>query len=548
MAFLLIGRRLDQWSLPYMYRDDAVNVLMIAQMGIERGWPTGSDRLGAPGTLDLAYYPMCEYGQLLLIRLLGVFGLNAVETINAYFLATFALCAAIAFVVLQRLGLAAALSALGALVFSLLPYHFWRGTEHMFVSGYFWVPLLCYVVLRLDALQSRRQRRWVIAVCFVAPLINVYYSFFFGFLLVTHAALDAYHRRSWWPAVQARHGLIALIVGVIAGVARSLPLYIHEGLAFKRSPRDIEFYGLKITQMIMPAFLALSSHVRQAVEEYAKTAPLVTENNTNDLGLLGGCAFLCAFTLAFALAHRDTEASSTDELIARSGWCVLLCVLFSTVGGFSAIFAYVVSAFIRSVNRIEVFIAFFALVSTLLFVQSRVLQRLAPRYEPIAMTFACTMAVGVLAWDTAQRSIAPAFEQTDAAYAQDAAYFAQLEAALPQGAHIYQLPYVLYPEGGRSEAEYAPFRPYLHTRQLVWSFGAVRGSEAEKSNQQAEALLLGGDFGTFRALLKAQGFVGVLLSRELAVQDRLPHEVLLNTALGLPILDGAQDTFVYYPL
>jgi phosphoglycerol transferase len=59
----------------------------------------------------------------------------------------------------------------------------------------------------------------------------------------------------------------------------------------------------------------------------------------------------------------------------------------------------------------------------------------------------------------------------------DAAFFGRLEASLPRGASVVQIPHMSYPESPPIHhlRDYEHFRAYLHTRTLRFSYGAMRG-------------------------------------------------------------------------
>src|SRR5262249_2855718 len=71
----------------------------------------------------------------------------------------------------------------------------------------------------------------------------------------------------------------------------------------------------------------------------------------------------------------------------------------------------------------------------------------------------------------------------------DGAFIARIEAAVPPGSMIMQMPWVPFPEFQPVEhlGNYSLALGYLHSRRLRWSYGAVKG--------RAEARWLDGDKG-----------------------------------------------------
>ena len=77
-----------------------------------------------------------------------------------------------------------------------------------------------------------------------------------------------------------------------------------------------------------------------------------------------------------------------------------------------------------------------------------------------------------------------------AVYAADATFGQQVQAELPSRASVFQLPYLPYPESPPiyGMQYYDPFRGYLHTTGLRWSYGAIRG-RPDAAWQQATVAL-----------------------------------------------------------
>jgi hypothetical protein len=152
-------------------------------------------------------------------------------------------------------------------------------------------------------------------------------------------------------------------------------------------------------------------------------------------------------------------------------------VLVGTVGGIGAVFAQFVSPVIRAYNRISIYIAFLCLLVVL-----RRIDRLFPygagwTGKARVPVFAAVAAFGL--WDQLPNTWftpkpAEARATVAAAYQLDAAFFAAAEQAVP-GATVFNLPFIAYPDCG-----YEHNRGYLHTTSLRFSYGAMKGREADE--------------------------------------------------------------------
>lgn len=68
----------------------------------------------------------------------------------------------------------------------------------------------------------------------------------------------------------------------------------------------------------------------------------------------------------------------------------------------------------------------------------------------------------------------------------DKEFFPEMERRLPLGAMVFQFPVHGFPENGpvHEMGDYEHFRPYLHTKNLRFSYGTVKGRKG--SDWQAE--------------------------------------------------------------
>jgi hypothetical protein len=125
---------LELWDadlrVPFTYTGDGTLNLVFIKDVLENGWYFENSRLGAPNGLELYDYPVIngETLNLLFFRILGLGTDDPALVMNLFFLLTFPLTALTAFIVLRRLPVSRGIAVVVALLFSLLPYHFMRGT------------------------------------------------------------------------------------------------------------------------------------------------------------------------------------------------------------------------------------------------------------------------------------------------------------------------------------------------------------------------------------------------------------------------------------
>src|SRR2546423_2328011 len=192
-------------SIPLVYEFDGLWHGELVKSIVDHGWYQVNNNLGAPFGQRLYDVPQsADNLQLLIIRAISEFASGYGTVINLYYLLSFPLIVVSAFYVLRRLGVSPAVAGCCSVLFALAPYHFLRRELHLFLSGYYAVPLGAYLFLTVlagEALFARRagsargvlafaSRRTLItlAICAVIGSASIYYA---GFTLILVAAAVA---------------------------------------------------------------------------------------------------------------------------------------------------------------------------------------------------------------------------------------------------------------------------------------------------------------------------------------------------------------------
>lgn len=149
--------------------------------------------------------------------------------------------------------------------------------------------------------------------------------------------------------------------------------------------------------------------------------------------------------------------------------------------------AFLVYPMIRGLNRISIFIAFGCLAVFFLILQG-VLKKYAGSGKFLKpATVSAAVILGVFGFWDQIGAVPKAF--FDPAYTGDKKFVEAIEAFLPKGAGIYQTPYSLYPEVPpiHNMPEYALMIGFLHSKDLRWSYGGMKGRIPDKFFQKLEA-------------------------------------------------------------
>ncbi len=546
--------------VPFNYRGDSVFFAMMVKAVIDHGWYLTNPQLGAPGVLALHDFPQADGIHLVLIKLLSVFSADWALLFNVYYLLGFPLIALSAFAVLRHFRVGTGPAFVASLLYAFLPSRLMIGELHFYLVGFFQVPLAILLALWVGGddppllspgagawrpASSLRRGRSIAAIA-IALLISgtgVYYAFFAGILIVFSGAWSAVERRSPRPALAA----FAVTGLIVAGLAvQSIPtLLYHRAMgpnpaAATRPLAEAETYGLRIAPMLLPVRAHRIAALSAVTHRYEDATGMPAEVASTNLGAVGAVGFL--ILLGLVVRRERAAGGEREALFSALARLNLVAVLLATTGGFGALFALLISPQIRTYARMHVYIAFLAL-----FCVALLLDRLWRTRKRAAVVVSAAVAfVGL--FDQNTPAMVPPYAQRGRAYRTDAAFVHSLEARLPAGAQIFQLPYLRFPESGALPAtklmDYDPLRPYLHSRSLRWSYPTMFGRPGDAwANAVAEQAA-----PDLVRTLSDVGFDGILVDRYGYVDDGAAVIADLNAALGADSGTPVTDRQVFFDL
>jgi hypothetical protein len=499
---------------PLAYAPDAAWYLMVGKGLVEQGSYLEFKNLGWPFSLHL--YDIPESADNLQFALLRGFGFvlrDAVLTVNVYFLFTFVAVSVAAWFTLRRLGVSRLVAAVIAILYSFLPYHFARGEAHLWLSGYFMVPIATLLILqvlsddppfttRRDSptprwrleLWSRRAIPWLLA-CAALGSTGPYYAFFAVLFLGAAVAADLVAHRSWRRAASGAVAAGTIVTVLLLNLSPSFVYWLSNGRNTEVIPRGIsetEVNGLRVAQLVLPRVEHRVDALADAQRKSDRFSPVATSERGQQLGLIGALGFvgIIVFTLSRLLrrdrpnvdhARSPPALGTRAEIVQRLGLLTVVAIVVAAVSGVSLIISAVGVRFIRSYNRVSVFIAFFALVAVA-FALDWIIGRL-PRWRGRAVIggFVCVAVLAVGLFDQTSPADVPDYKALERAWTSDEVFIGDIENELGPGAAVFQLPYVFFPEAGMivGTGPYDQVRGWLHADSLRWSWGSVRGREGD---------------------------------------------------------------------
>ncbi|MGJ7548709.1 DUF7024 domain-containing protein [Pseudomonas alloputida] len=484
-SILMSGMReglVPDLSTPYGYAGDGLFHAWMAQR-VAEGWVFDNARSGFPFGSNFLDFPGSDAGAHLVIKLSSMLGGGWVAGVNLFFLLGFAACFAATYVAARAFGLNRSFAVTASALYTFVPFHFLR-LHHLFYTWYFVAPLFFYLALVVYRTCEPEQPASILsrlgkllataAGMLVLASFGVYYALFGAIVIALAGVFSALRSGNLHGLKKAALLCAAIVFGVFVNIAPNMLGNLRDGKnpeVAQRSPVESEIYGLKMMQLIMPRQEHRIPYLAELTRQYNRWTPVVNENATSSIGVIGSAGFMLILLLiALAPARNETD----DRLRLLAGGTLVL-FLFATIGGLGALFAMLVSPSIRGWNRASIFIAFGSILFFFIALQL-LLEKKAPRLANYSVAIsAALLAVGL--YD----QTAPACQACNAsqkvAFESDKHFVEAVEHALPAGAAVYQLPYIGFPEVPPLHrlANYQMMAGVLHSTALHWSFGGMKG-------------------------------------------------------------------------
>ena len=567
LSTVAVGVLTHLWDLPmhvpFQYahapgddEEDATLDLMLIKNVHETGWFNTNPKLNAPFQQHWAEWPMG--GDLLAYTIKkGIVDAtgDVPLTFNLFWLLTFPLTAMAAFPVLRKLRVSWSAALVGAVLYSLAPYHFRNGAGHENLAFYVGVPiivLLCMRVLGSDAALPRvrdltsqaawRQLGWMALGTVLIAVTGIYYLAFLLCLLGICAVIGVLAgRKVGRLAIAAILGAFGLLASTVANLPTLLYRFQHPANILGVPDRRLgvaEIYPLRIVELFSPATGHRFGPFAFIADQLY--APGHRGPGTAVLGIAASAGVVVAFFAVVTRAVRRAPHRSWS-FEARIGIVIVSALVLGTGGGLSRALELVGLSGIRAWNRIAIVIAFAGtVVFARLLDRARVAiarprdraRRVIPR-AAWATGGALIIVLGAL--DQASPALLPKPQDRAGLWRRDGAFVATIERRLPKNAMVFQLPVADFPEHGAVEelsAHDLIKEGYLHSKTLRWSAGGIRGRSGEwqwPAFDLSTRMLVRG--------LTAMGFSAITVDRN-GFADHGNHRVaLLTTLLGPPIAD-----------
>jgi hypothetical protein len=524
---------------PFYYDNDGLLYLPLTRAVVEQGfwncWHT--DRLGAPYGQSLLDFPVIDFLHFAVLWALGKVFSDLLLVYNAYSLLAYPLTAVTAMGVLRWLKLSLPAAAVGGILYSLLPFHQERYQYHYFLALYWWVPVSmvpAFAILKGDFPFLRRNADgtyppihidwaavwanlrgavrgskaawkavmgWVfhatgfvlrealtrrvfgqLLLGAVTASAGAYYAFF-ACACYAFAGLYGWAVHRTWRAMASAALVVAPVF--VVGVLYHVPTAIYhaqyqQNPVTDRQPYEADLYGLKLANLLLPCNDHNFRTFAQLRKRYAAAERPSESEAAGSFGFVAGSGLVALIAITLLPRKRLWPEAGLSAL-------TVFLVLLGTIGAFGALFNQLVTPQIRAYNRVSVFIALPCLFIVLWWLDRFLLARTGKRARRVRYAaLAGVLLFGYFdqtpwGWNPLNPEGMDKTDLQAERFRSDKRYFQKIEELMPPGAKVFCLPHSPFPEypSTYKMGVYEHARGYVLTDTLHWSFGAMKGREAD---------------------------------------------------------------------
>jgi len=513
LSYRMQGMHRGDISLPDR-NGDTLGLYMLVKAMQQHGWYAPNPSLGYPSGQDLAAYPNLDLVNLLILKGCSLLFDNPFGPVRLFDFLAFSAIGAVGFLVMRYAGVRILIAVPLAVSLSLAPWHFQRLTGHIFLANY--TPLLVGLFVALFALRSIRGTRLdgspkaliaslalLIACGFYLSGSGLYWLFASGIMIALATLPALLTNLSWRSALYAAAALLPAPFFAYAwlrfqGWRSSYPVVVE---SFTRQTVESELYGGSVTTLFLPSPQSGIAGFAASREGYETWTLLATNWESGPwnsaIGILAVSVTLLALLASTSTLWRPRARGWAGSLQAvvdaprPDGWftAFVTALLMFAVTAFGTLTMIFLLPEIRAWGRFFVLVIVIATV-TLGLVATAATRR-SRSWVPAAIV--STFLFGVFFVDQFRGTYRTDFVTQTAIAADAKAFDAAIEAAVPAGCPILNLPIMPFPEHGpiAGMKDYDPLWLYVNSSDLRFTYGVPKlQPEARWQDQFAQPLTL----------------------------------------------------------
>jgi phosphoglycerol transferase len=505
----------ETWGVPLDYQGDGPQILGWFKAASEGDyipfWTETARRLNAPYQANWKDFPMYEKFTIFLLgvvaKCIGVYQAGNFSMLLAHLLSALSFYFCCRFLKHARIW-----SFVGAVLFSFTYYHFLRNLGHVLLAYSYplpWAILSCWIIVASKRIRPGDRLSWV---CFITALVmgvSNPYNLNLYLQLLCFAVLAQFLRKR--RPENLRVGILSLLLAGGAFLAVNLGTFAYHWahgqnpVALDRNYFESELYALKPMEFFIPPVVHNIQGLADIGAYYISLAYVHGEMTSPYLGIVAIVGLLWIFWESFWLIVKLPRRTRPFPPYAlQTTWIIF----YSVIGGVNCLLALAGLKLFRSTDRYSIFVS----TIVLLFLVSRLSVR-SRRWSP---GLNLGLAAGILLvgmYDEVPRPLSPAETMaTERIVASDISFGRKMEEKLPAGSMVFELPVMSFPEGTpvHNASGYEMLRPYLVTKTLRFSFGAIHGRNREAWQWEVEKM----PAPQMISALEKYGFSAVFINRK----------------------------------
>ena len=490
-------------STPIDYYEDSLFQYGVASSANEAGLTATHPRLNYPFGADWRDFAIhTDTASVAQYWVISFFSDSPIQIVNVAYVLSYLFCAAAFYGVARSFKIHEAIATGLAIGYAFLPYHFFRGIHHQFMSQYWTLPILVWLAAQIAWGPNPRDRKSqgkLVAAGLVCALNGAYYTIF-GVMLLGLAVI--FRLVSSRPALSLRHwrsamwGLGGFGVGGVLALLPSALLRMSDGVNTRTPSRNLsdgDMFSLRPALMFAP----VADHRFGPFSEWAANIARMVPGGEREAMSIGTAASLGVVLAIVLVAARSLRAGATTNharSLTLGGLALLTTTFFAlamTVGGTGGLHWDVGLAgfkLIRSWGRSSVLIATLAMLtlgaaaSAWWSARDRAtrpgrVERLTPGAKQVIAVVLSVAIGGAMVWDQYPNRTFGGAQQNE--FEASKSFYASLEADLPAGTAVFQLPVVPFPEHWMGSLLYQSLEGVFFTKTLKFSGGGIAGRQAD---------------------------------------------------------------------
>lgn len=538
------------FGFPFIYETygDQSQFLTVASMIKNEGWsPIFTDRLAYPFGRYLGTYTMFLFMnfEIVLMKIISIFINDPLYILHTAYYLIFPITFIISFFVMRNLKISRFMSVFGSTLFTFIPYVFYRQTSHYNYSTIYFIPLLillCVWLYEDDNLLMPnkmffKNKKNIISLIIIILLIDSgggYYQFFSGFFICLTGLIKFFKTNK----LKSISNIITVVIFFLFMffIIDFLPAIIYSKanvISIERtikSWQEAEIAALKLSHFLLNP---------KIFKDYYSTALLVNENITIYSGIIPIAGFIILIIFLLIRKNENCDLKSKFTLFSELN---IFAILFATMGGFSSLFNFFITAEIRAYNRISVYIAYISILVFCIFIDNFMKKKNIFFY----ILFTCIFSFALYE----QLPYINFFNQNAKnIYLEDKRIIETIEKEMPENSAIYQLPTVgMYTFFQNSKSSpYKHLIGYIFSKKLKWSYGSETTKKEndwynEVNTMNAKDLL---------NEISYAGFDGLYIDKEVYGNNEYIDSLIIdikNITGKEPIISSSERNIVFFDI